>query len=196
MINIIGYDPIQISKGFILNDFYCDKDSLSFLFDPTSDSVSIYHNEEKKEIVKELDWRNNNCNNNQLLTKAALLSFIETYCFNEKPDTLFNPTIVVGNGGTGFVNVVLESSDFPLTVETGKMYLLENGVLSGDSTVNVSGLTNENDEFWFLNRDHSYVLSFTGQQVYYADEREVDSILWQSNILIRNVNAKLRVIQG
>lgn len=101
-----------------------------------------------------------------------------------------------GGGGGGFSNVVLELGDIPFTALPGKCYIIEDGILPSDSTFDVSGLSAEDDEILILNRDKSYVLSYTGQTVYYADERVADNVFWQSNVWLRFAGGKLRVIQG
>lgn len=107
--------------------------------------------------------------------------------------------ILGGGGGSSapmFTNVTLSNDMFPLTAVKGKCYILEDGVLASDSTIDVSNLTNEGDEFMFLNRDRNRNIAFLGATVYYADERVADGLLWQSNVWVRMANGKLRVILG
>lgn len=100
-----------------------------------------------------------------------------------------------GGGGTSLTNVNI-TADANITASTGNCYILEDGVLTADRTLDVAALSSEGDEMMFLNRDFHYAITFTGQTVYYADERVATNVNWLSNLHLRFVHGKLRVILG
>jgi len=107
-----------------------------------------------------------------------------------------NITTTGGTGGGGFANITLGLSDIPFTAQPGKCYILEDGVMPSDLPFDMSALSTEGDEILILNREKTFVLSYSGQSVYYSDDTIVPSMPNQWNVWLRFANNKLRIITG
>lgn len=82
-----------------------------------------------------------------------------------------------------------------VTAAAGTAYVLNNGVLTGNQTINVAALNVANDYMEVKNLETGFTWSFTGQSVYLGDgTTTVSTLLIGVTYCLRFQNGKLTVI--
>lgn len=99
-----------------------------------------------------------------------------------------------GSAGRGSVSRVVIGTDADIVAVAGKAYFLRDLILTANRNIVTTDLNQEADYIEVCNYETGFQWGFSGQEVYYNDGNIVDPMPVGTNIQIRRIDGKLRIL--